>query len=304
MLSQKIVPHLWFDKEAEEAAKFYVDTFGRDSEIGDIVVLHDTPSGDAPFVSFKLLGQEFMAISAGPIFKLNPAISFFVNFDPSRDENAKDNLQKLWDKLIDGGKALMDLQEYPFSKYYGWVQDKFGVSWQLILTDPEGEPRPDIVPSLLFTKERTGLAAEAIDFYVSVFKNSKKGLVAAYEDYPGKLPEAKTMYGEFMVEGQWITAMDSGEEQDYEFNEAISLIINCKDQEEIDYYWEKLSHVPESEQCGWCKDKYGVSWQIQPEAMNEMMSKGTPDQIARVTQCFLPMKKLVLAELQKAYDGE
>lgn len=301
---QKILPHLWFDNNAKEAAEFYVEAFGGDSKIVDKSEIHDTPSGDSEIITFQLLGQEFMAISAGPYFKFNPSISFFVNFDPSRDTNAKENLQKLWDKLSEGGEALMELGEYPFSKYYGWIKDKFGLTWQLILTNPEGEPRPEIVPSLLFTKENTGLAQEAVDFYLSVFKVSKKGITSPYQEGQAPNKKAKTAFADFKIENLWMSAMDSGVEQDFEFNEAISIIVNCKDQEEIDYYWQKLSAVPEAEQCGWLKDRYGVSWQIQPEAMNEMMSKGTPEQIDRVTQAFLKMKKFDLVELERAYRGK
>jgi predicted 3-demethylubiquinone-9 3-methyltransferase (glyoxalase superfamily) len=97
--------------------------------------------------------------------------------------------------------------------------------------------------------------------------------------------------------------MDSAHTHNFKFNEAISLMVNCDTQEEIDYYWEKLSAVPEAEQCGWLKDKFGLSWQIVPTEMDEMMRDGTPEQIGRVTQAFLKMKKFDLAELRKAYAG-
>jgi predicted 3-demethylubiquinone-9 3-methyltransferase (glyoxalase superfamily) len=98
--------------------------------------------------------------------------------------------------------------------------------------------------------------------------------------------------------------MDSAHEHNYNFNEAISFMVYCDDQEAIDYYWEKLSAVPEAEQCGWLKDKYGVSWQIVPSDLGEMMGSGTEEQIARVTQAFLKMKKFDLDVLQQAYDGK
>lgn len=154
-LKHKIVPHLWFDSEAKEAAEFYASIFP-DSKVTNITTLRDTPSGDADVVSFALAGQPFMAISAGPPFK---------------------------------------------------------------------------------------------------------------------------------------------------FNEAISFIVYCETQGEIDYYWEKLSAVPEAEQCGWLKDRYGLSWQIVPSRMDEVFLSGTEEQIARVTQAFLPMKKLDIAELERAYAG-
>jgi predicted 3-demethylubiquinone-9 3-methyltransferase (glyoxalase superfamily) len=297
-----IVPHLWYDKEAKEAAEFYVSIFP-DSKITNVTVLSDTPSGDSVSVSFEVWGQKFMAISAGPHFKLNPSISFMVNFDPSRDHNARERIDEIWNKLSDGGIALMPLDKYPFSERYGWIQDKYGLSWQLILTNPEGEERPAIIPSMLFVGDVCGRAEEAIHFYLSVFKNSKQGLTARYPKGMEPDKEGTIMFAEFMLEDQWFTAMDSAHEHKFAFKEAVSFMVYCDTQEEMDQYWEKLSAVPEAEQCGWLKDRYGVSWQIVPRAMNEMMSKGTPEQIARVTKAFLGMKKFDLAELRKAYEG-
>ena len=154
-IQQKITPHLWFDKEAKEAAEFYVSVFPK-SKITGITTLQNTPSGSTDVVTFELLGQELMAISAGPVFK---------------------------------------------------------------------------------------------------------------------------------------------------FSEAISFIVNCETQEEIDYYWGKLSAVPEAEQCGWLKDKYGLSWQIVPTRMGELMNQD-PQKLARVTEAFLKMKKLDIAALERAAEGK
>ena len=111
------------------------------------------------------------------------------------------------------------------------------------------------------------------------------------------------MFTDFMLENQWFAAMDSAREHGFAFNEAASFMVSCGTQEEIDHYWEKLSAVPEAEQCGWLKDKYGLSWQVVPSDMDEMMRKGTPGQMARVTQAFLKMKKFDLAALRHAYEG-
>jgi predicted 3-demethylubiquinone-9 3-methyltransferase (glyoxalase superfamily) len=298
----KITPHLWFDREAREAAEFYTSLFP-DSRVTNVTTLQDTPSGDTEIVSFELAGQSFMAISAGPLFKFNPSVSFFLNFDPSRDRQARENLEAAWEKLSQGGMALMPLDSYPFSERFGWVQDRYGLSWQLILSDPEGEERPFIVPSLLFTGEVSGRAEEAINFYLSIFKDSRPGALVRYG--PGQEPEQEgtVMFADFMLEGQWFAAMDSALEHKFGFNEAISFLIECDSQEEVDDYWEKLSAVPEAEQCGWLKDKFGLSWQVSPVELQEMLEKGTREQIDRVTQTFLPMKKLDLAELQKAYES-
>ena len=300
----KITPHLWFDKEARQAAEFYVAAFGNGSQITHSTTLHDTPSGDAESVSFELAGQPFMAISAGPLFKFNPSVSFILNFDPSRDPHARKNLDALWEKLSAGGNALMPLDKYPFSEHYGWVADKYGLSWQLILSNPEGEERPFIVPFLMFVGQVCGKAEEAVHFYLSVFKNAKPGNVRRYGK--GQEPDqaGTIMFSDFMLDGQWFAAMDSAHEHHFAFNEAISFIVRCDTQKEIDDYWEKLSAVPEAEQCGWLKDRYGVSWQIVPTAMDEMMRHGTREQIDRVTQAFLPMKKLEIAPLQQAFEGK
>ena len=300
---QKITPHLWFDKEAKDAAEFYASIFPN-SKVTNVTTLHDTPSGDTDIVSFEIAGQQFMAISAGPLFKFNPSVSFFVNFDPSKDLDARKNIDSLWEKLSEGGTALMPLDKYPFSERFGWVQDKYGLTWQLILTDPEGEERPFIVPSIMFVGDVAGRAEEAINFYLSVFKDSKMGLISRYGKGQEPDKEGTVMFADFMLEGQWFAAMDSAHEHNFAFNEAISFLVQCDTQEEIDYYWEKLSAVPEAEQCGWLKDKYGLSWQISSSALQEMMTKGTREQIDRVTQAFLPMKKFDVAELQKAYDGK
>ena len=306
---QKITPHLWFDKEAKEAAGFYTSIFPA-SRVTNTTVIHDTPTGDCDIVSFELCGQKFMSISAGPLFKFNPSVSFMVNFDPllfkgspSPEKEARKALDLAWEKLSDGGTVVMPIDKYPFSERYGWIQDRYGLSWQLILTSPEGDPRPSILPSLLFVGDNVGRAEEAIRFYLSAFKDSKMGEAHRYG--PDQLPdkEGTIMFADFMLEKYWFAAMDSAREHNFNFNEAVSFMVSCKTQKEIDYYWEKLSAVAEAEQCGWLKDKFGLSWQVVPEAMDEMMADKDPQRVARVTEAFLKMKKFDLAELENAYRG-
>jgi predicted 3-demethylubiquinone-9 3-methyltransferase (glyoxalase superfamily) len=303
VINQKIVPHLWFDTEAKEAANFYCTVFP-DSRITSSTTLHNTPSGDCDVVSFTLWGYSFMSISAGPLFKFNPSVSFMVNFDPLKDNNAKTRIDEMWAKLSAGGKELMPLDKYPFSERYGWIQDKYGLSWQLILTKPEGDERPLIIPSLLFVRNVYGKAEEASDFYLSVFKNSKRGAIARYPAGMEPDKEGAVMFTDFQLEGQWFAAMDSAHEHNFAFNEAISFRVTCEHQKEIDYYWQRLSAVSDAEQCGWLKDKYGLSWQIAPSVLDEMMEDQDQKRVDRVTQAFLQMKKFDLATLQRAYDGK
>lgn len=299
-----IIPHLWFDKEAKEAAEFYTSHFPN-SKITDMFKIHEvpTPTGDCDVIDFNLSGHSFKAINAGPEFKINPSVSFILNFDSSTNKDARKQLDSLWDVFSQEGTVLMPIEKYFFSDRYGWIQDKYGVSWQLILSNQEGENRPFIVPSLLFVGDVAGRAEEAVDFYLSIFKNSKKGFIARYGKDQEPDQEGTVMYCDFMLNGQWFAAMDSAHEHNFKFNEALSFIIPCQTQDEIDYYWEKLSADPKAEICGWLKDKFGVSWQINPLILDQMLKKGTKEQCAKVTKEFLNMKKLDIAQLVKAYEG-
>lgn len=288
---KKIIPHLWFDTQAKEAAAFYVTLFN-DSNIKNITTISDTPSGDCDIVTFDLAGQPFMAMSAGPLFKLNPSISLFVVFDNEAD------IETVWNKLIDGGKALMPYNTYPWANKYGWLEDKYGLSWQLSWSDNH-KVEQKITPMLIFTKGGSGKTKEAIEYYTSVFHNSNIEMMVPYEPGEGDT-EGFIKHSRFSLDGNNFMAMDSSGPHDFIFNEAISFIVTCDTQEDIDYYWEKLSAVPESEQCGWLKDKFGVSWQIVPSIMNEMMGGGDKEKIARVTQAFMQMKKFDIQALKDA----
>lgn len=294
-LMQKIVPHLWYDKEAKEAALFYINLFDQ-SKLLNVTVIENTPSGDTEIVSFELAGQQFTAISAGPYFKFNPSISLMVACSSVEEVN------NIWKALSEGGTELMPLGEYPFSKWYCWVQDRYGLSWQLMLTD-NGQTVQKITPNLLFSNESCGKAEEAVKYYTETFEASKIGMISRYGEGEAASPNAKVNYAAFNLCGMDFSAMDNGFDVDFSFNEAFSLIINCKDQKEIDYFWEKLSNVPEAEQCGWVKDQFGVSWQIVPENMDEILFNGSKDEVRRVTEAFLKMKKFDLDALEKARLG-
>ena len=293
---QKITPHLWFDKEAKEAADFYVSTFGKGSFVKHISTLDNTPSGSVDLVTFELLGQEFQAISAGPFFKFNPSVSFHVVCE------TKDEVDAIWGKLSEGGVVLMELGVYPFSERYGWVQDKYGLSWQIIYSG-EANVKQKIYPAIMFVGDVCGKAQEAVNFWTAVFQGAKVDTFLHFGKDEEQNEDGTLVYAAFTLLGQEFGAMDSAYEHNFAFNEAISFIVNCETQDEIDYYWEKLSAVPEAEQCGWLKDKFGVSWQIVPTAMGEMMANGSREQIARVTEAFLKMKKFDIESLKRVFKG-
>lgn len=290
---QTITPSLWFDRNAAEAVAFYTSVFPD----GTTAATQHYPTeglpdfqrelaGDVLTIDFELAGQRFTAVNAGPEFPINPSISFMVNFDPSRDSQASDHLDALWQELSAGGRVLMPLDEYPFSPHYGWVQDRYGVSWQLILTDPEGDPRPEIIPSLLFCGPNTNLAREAVEYYTSVFAESRIATFVPYPEQTGPAAAGSAMFCDLQLAGHWFVAMDSGVEHDFTFNEGVSLLVTCSDQAEIDRLWSALSHDPEAEQCGWCRDRFGVNWQIVPENLDELMSR------PGAHQTLLSMKKI------------
>lgn len=293
---QKIVPHLWFDTQAKEAANFYLTVF-ENARIKSSSVLKGTPSGDTDFLTFELEGFEFMAISAGPYFQLNPSVSFLIAC------KTKEEVDALWSKLIDGGSALMELASYPFSERYGWLKDRYGVSWQIMFMGDRPFTQK-ITPTVMFVGDQAGNAEAAINFYVSIFRDAKVGNVMRYNE--GEAPDkAGTIrHASYTLENVQFAAMDSAHKHEFAFNEAVSFVVRCDDQEEIDYYWAKLSADPKSEQCGWLKDKFGFSWQVTPVEMDEMLVNGTEEQKERVTKAFLRMKKFDLKALREAYEGK
>lgn len=283
---------MWFDAQAKQAAKLYTSAVPG-SRITRATTLRDTPSGDCDLVRFELAGQPFAAISAGPLFKFNPSISFHIKCSTPEVVDAT------WQKLSEGGKVLMPLGAYPFSERFGWTEDRFGLSWQVIYVSG-GEIKQRITPVLMFVGNACGRAEEAMHFYASVFNAPPPTVFARYGKAAEPDKEGTVQYAQFTLLGQEFGAMDSAHRHDFAFNEAISFIVPCDTQEEIDVLWEKLSADPRAEQCGWLKDKYGVSWQITPAILDELMSSPDQQQVARVTQAFLKMKKFDIAELQRA----
>lgn len=303
--AQQITTNLWFDDQAEEAAHFYTSVFNN-SAIGKMTrygkegyEIHGKQEGTVLTVEFELEGQTFMALNGGPQFKFTPAVSFIVNC------TQKEEVDALWKKLSVGGTALMPLDTYPFSERYGWIQDKYGLSWQLILSSPEGEERPKFTPALMFVGDNCGKAEEAIHYYLSIFKDSRIGNVFRYGADQKPEVEGTLMYADFEANGQWFAAMDSAEAHHFTFNEATSFIVNCETQEEVDYYWAALSEGGDekAQACGWLKDKYGVSWQIVPKILDELINDPDPAKSQNVMKVMLQMKKLDIDQLKQAVNA-
>ncbi len=297
MKTQKITPFLWFDNQAEEAIRFYLTVF----ENSEILNLKRWPEGGplSPDTlqtgSFVLDGVTFHAFDAGPQFRFNASISFFAVGETDAEVDA------WWHKLIEGGEALIPLDSYPWSERYGWVRDRFGVNWQLY-KGKFADVGQRITPLLMFSGSQKGRAEEALRFYTSVFENSSLGGIDKYgAEYPEN--EGMVMHGQGKLMGQTFMVMDDGEGLNHVFNEAISLFVTCKDQQEVDYYWDSLTADGGSESmCGWLKDKFGVSWQIIPESISKKLTQGDLAKMGNMMQAILSMKKLIIADLEAAYD--
>lgn len=278
-MKNPIYPCFWFEGNAKEAADFYCKVF-KDTKITDenpIVVL------------FESAGQKFMCLNGNPHFNMNPSISFFVVCE------TEDELMNSWNLLIDGGSVLMALDKYEWSEKYGWVQDKYGVNWQLSF-GKLADVGQKFTPTLMFTEKVHGKSEEAINFYTSVFKNSDVVGILRYaeddHDVTGTIKHAQ-----FKLNNNVFMTMDSGLAKGFGFNETVSFVVECENQQEIDYFWEKLTEGGRESMCGWLQDKYGVAWQIIPEILKDLMSN--PEKSQKVVEAFMKMKKFDIDTLLK-----
>jgi len=278
-LAIQIYPCLWFDGQANAAAEFYCSIFDNSKITSENPVV----------VTFELNGTKFMGLNGGPMFEINPSISFFVICGSISETN------RMWEKLLAGGKALMPIDKYPWSERYGWLQDKFGVTWQLSVSSNQ-DTALKISPSMLFTNELFGFAEKAVNCYSSIFDNSSIDVLIHYP--PEDANAGKLMYSEFKLNNYNMIAMDGPGVHDYYFNEAVSFVVECDTQDEIDEYWELLSDGGEESMCGWLNDKFGVSWQIVPNVLSELMND--PDKTPGVMKAILKMRKLDINSLINA----
>jgi len=287
----RIVPHLWFDTQAAEAAGFYAGLFPG-SRVMSRTKIEGTPSGTAELVVAELAGQEFQLLSAGPPFRFTPAISFLVACD------SDDEVNRLHSELVRGGSQLMPLGPYPFAERYAWVMDRWGLSWQVMHRSSLG-PGQKITPTLMYVGNQCGRAETAVRRYASLFGGSV-GEIDRYEAGPGPDQPGTVRHAAFNLAGQGFAAMDSAQPHLLGFNEAVSLLVLCDSQNEIDRLWVALSADPKAEACGWLKDEFGLSWQISSPTLGRLMNDADPARKARVTQAMLKMTKLDLAALEGA----
>jgi predicted 3-demethylubiquinone-9 3-methyltransferase (glyoxalase superfamily) len=275
-----IYPCLWFDGNAREAADFYCSVF-KGSKV---------KSENQLVVIFEAADQKFMLLNGGPMYKINPSVSFFV---VCKDEN---EIDEAWQKLLEEGKVLMPLDNYPWSKKYGWIQDRFGVNWQLSFSAPDVVSQK-FTPALLFTGDQCGRAEEAINYYISLFEDSSVLLVSKYSGEENEIA-GNINHAQFKLRNRIFMAMDSSRMHNFSFNEGVSFVVECDDQKEIDHFWNNLTEGGEESQCGWLKDRFGVSWQIIPSILDKLMSD--PEKSKGVINAFLKMRKFEIDKLLEA----
>ena len=280
-MKEKITPCLWFNGQGQEAAALYCSVFA-DAKI----------TAQSPFVTgINVSGQNITLLDGGPKYKPTPAISFYYICEKPEE------LDRIWNAFSKEGSILMALDKYPWGEKYGWLNDKYGISWQIALGNIN-DVGQKITPCLLFTGKQYGQAEEAINHYSSIFKKSKLDGILRYGN--NELPdiEGKVKHAQMGLDGYKIMLMESAGQHNFTFTEGVSLTIHCETQEEIDYYWERLTESGAESMCGWLKDKFGVSWQIVPTILNKIMND--PAKAGKAAQAFMAMRKLNIEQIVQA----
>lgn len=274
-LPNYIAPAIWFDNNAFEAFKWYSAIFPNStySQINPVVV------------SGKLAGTPFVGINGGAAFKPNSAISFLVTIESQTE------LLEIWHKLLEKSHSiLMPLQAYPWSQLYAWIEDAYGVHWQLYLGKLVDVNNQVICPMLMYPHASKSICMEAVAFYKDLFPNLESH---GQLHYPAP-NENKVQHTQFSIGPNMFMAADHIEESNEKFTEGVSLVIYCKDQTEINYYWDKITAKGKESQCGWCKDEFGVSWQVIPENIDVLIAN------PNAQKALYAMKKIIIDELLDA----
>ncbi|HOA39382.1 MAG TPA: VOC family protein [Flavihumibacter sp.] len=275
-------PCFWFngEKKAQEAAEMYCALFAGSS----------LRSSGSLVTHFEIGGLPVMLLDAGPMFRPNPTISLYATFEK------KEEIDRAWSAFAAEGKVLMPLQQYEWSSYYGWVEDRFGINWQLTL-GKIADVGQQVVPLLMFCGAQQNKAEAAIDYYTHVFRDAEKLFDMRYQPGQAKT-NATIVHARYRLGNTLFMAMDSGVPQPFSFNQGVSLVISCDTQAEIDYYWQEFSSKGEESQCGWCADQFGVWWQVVPTILGELMADPATSQA--VMNAFMKMKKFDIDVLLRA----
>ncbi|HRF18205.1 MAG TPA: VOC family protein [Chitinophagaceae bacterium] len=281
-MKNNIHPCIWYNGNAKAAAEFYCSLFPESK------ITVDTPL----VVNFELFGQKFMDLNGGPMFKPNPSVSFFLISESDEE------IDEWWAKLSKGGLIMMPLNKYEWAERYGFLQDQFGLSWQIMKT-AYSNVNQHITPCFLFVGNNYGKAAAAVHFYTKIFPASSITGIKLYQEEEGERLAGKVKHSQFILDDLVFMAMDGFGPHEFAFNEGLSLVVECKDQATIDYYWHKLIEGGgEESMCGWLKDPFGISWQIIPANIDRLIMDTEKGQ--RAMQALLKMRKIDIAAMENA----
>jgi predicted 3-demethylubiquinone-9 3-methyltransferase (glyoxalase superfamily) len=280
-MTRKITPCLWYNSQAKEAAHLYCSAFA-----------NTKITSQSPIVTeITVSGQSITLLDGGPKYKPNASISFYHNCSSVAE------FDRAWHTLQKDGEVLIAPGKYPWSEKYGWVADKFGVTWQIGVSqsDRKGDA---IIPCLMFTGDQYGNADEAINHYTKIFDKSKVERVQRYS--ADELPEVpgKIKHAEIFINDQRFMMLESIQSHGIDFTEGISFTVYCETQQQIDYYWEKLTESGEESMCGWLKDRFGVSWQIIPTILGKLMTD--PAKAGKAAKAFMSMRKMNIEQIVQA----
>ena len=280
-MNERITPCLWFDAQAKEAAALYCSVFN-----------HAKITAQSPIVTeINVSGQSITLLDGGPMYSPNPSISFYYVCEEEQE------LYRVWNSFSNEGNVMIALDNYPWAEMYGWISDKYGISWQLAL-GKVNDVGQKITPCLMFTGKLYGRAEEAINHYSSVFRDVKVDGILRYGATEMPDREGNVKHAQLSLNGQKFMMMESAQEHKFTFSEGVSLTVHCETQDAIDYYWEKLTESGKESMCGWLKDKFGVSWQIIPTVLSKIMSD--PDKAGKAAQAFMSMRKLDIEQIVQA----
>ena len=282
-MNNNIFPCLWFNQNGSEAAKFYTSVF-RNTKI-----TVDTPM----VINIEIEGQKLMFLNGGPMFQPNLTLSLMMMCD------SKEEAESYYQKLSEKGKVMMELDSYPWSESYAWVEDQYGISWQIYYTK---EYKQKFSPVMMFTGQNNGKCKEALNYYTTVFPNSNIESVMEYEEGQGDTA-GNVAHSQFNINDYLMMAMDSSHGHKVNFTEGTSMTIMTKDQEETDYYWNEFTKEGQESMCGWLKDKYGFSWQIVPNRLIELTNTHEVEKAQKAFGAMMKMKKIIIKDIEDAYNS-
>ncbi|MEK4150438.1 VOC family protein [Carnobacterium sp. FSL E2-0243] len=288
-MKNKFAPCLWVDNQVEEMTELYTKVFENGKPLKTLYFLEDAHGkiGDILTQSVQLANQEFILLNGGPEFKATPSISYMVTC------TSETQLQVLWQELSEGGKLLMNLAIYPGVGQFGWLEDRFGISWQFSLDQSSSSQK--ITPCFMFSGEQYGNASRAVAEWIEVFQSGEILEHYSNEDLTTKLAKFTLHQQEFM-------AMDSAVDHDFTFSLANSFYVYCENQKEIDRLWTAITSKGTEMPCGWMGDRFGVAWQTVTRDMDTMLDRKNLTKALAVTQAVYGMMKIDSEELRRIYN--